>query len=351
MAHFGDTRGRKRVFMLSVVLMAVPTLLIGLLPTYQSIGITAPLLLLAMRVLQGIAIGGEAPGAWVFVAEHARRERVGFAIGLLTSGLSCGILLGSLVTTGMTLAFSQAQITSDLWRAPFVMGGIFGFIAMFLRRWLQETPVFQEMQQRAIVSRELPLRAVLRSHRRAIAASVVSTWMLTAVIVVVILMTPSLLLSAFRLPPSNVQLANLAGTAALCLSTFGTAVATDRFGVRRVTFVLLPLLAIATYALYIGAEHLPRALLPLYAFAGVGAGAAVLAPLIMVRAFPAPVRYTGVSFSYNISYAVFGGVTPVVVSWLAHLSPLNPAHYIAVVTALGLVAILKSSTNMSLLRR
>lgn len=344
MAHFGDTRGRKRMFMLSVLLMAVPTLLIGLLPTYQSIGITAPLLLLAMRVLQGIAIGGEAPGAWVFVAEHARRERVGFAIGLLTSGLSCGILLGSLVTTGMTLAFSQAQITSGLWRAPFVMGGIFGFIAMFLRRWLQETPVFQEMQRRAAVSRELPLRTILRSHRRAIAASVVSTWMLTAVIVVVILMTPSLLQNVFRLPPSNVQLANLAGTAALCVSTLATAVATDRFGLRRVTLVLLPFLVIATYALYIGAERLPSALLPLYTFAGLGAGAAVLAPLIMVRSFPPPVRFTGVSSSYNISYAVFGGVTPLAVSWFAHLNPLSPAHYIAAVTTLGLVSILKAPT-------
>src|SRR5258708_1420363 len=99
MAHFGDTPGRKRMFTLSILLVAVPTLLIGFLPTYGSIGIAAPLLLLAMRVMQGIAIGGEAPGGWVFVAEHARRGRVGLAVGLLTGGLSIGILLGSLVAT------------------------------------------------------------------------------------------------------------------------------------------------------------------------------------------------------------------------------------------------------------
>src|SRR5580698_316877 len=104
MAHFGDTRGRKRIFTLSVLLMAIPTLLIGFLPTYKSIGVAAPLLLLAMRILQGIAIGGEAPGGWVFVAEHARRGRVGFAVGLLTGGLCCGILLGSLVATGVNIA-------------------------------------------------------------------------------------------------------------------------------------------------------------------------------------------------------------------------------------------------------
>src|SRR5580704_19562955 len=122
MAHFGDTRGRKRMFTLSVLLMAIPTLIIGLLPTYQSIGVLAPLLLLSMRVLQGVAIGGEAPGAWVFVAEHARRGRSGFAIGLLTCGLTAGILLGSIVATGLSLAYTPVQIVNGgVWRVPFVL--------------------------------------------------------------------------------------------------------------------------------------------------------------------------------------------------------------------------------------
>src|SRR5262249_36951621 len=157
---------------------------------------------------------GEAPGAWVFVAEHARRGRVGFAVGLLTSGLSCGILLGSLVATGVNMAFSQAQIAGGVWRVPFLIGGVFGFIAMLLRRWLEETPVFEELRRRAAVSRELPLRTILRSHGRAIMASILSTWMLTAAIVVVILMTPSLLQTLFGLEPHDAALANVAGTAA-----------------------------------------------------------------------------------------------------------------------------------------
>ena len=340
MAHFGDIRGRKRMFTLSVLLMAIPTLLIGFLPTYGSIGVAAPLLLLAMRVMQGVAIGGEAPGGWVFVAEHARRGQVGFAVGLLTGGLSSGILLGAVVATGVNTAFSQAQIASGYWRVPFVIGGVFGFIAMLLRRWLEETPVFEEMRRRAAVSRELPLRTVLRSHGRAIAASVLSTWMLTAAIVVVILMTPSLLQSMFRLSPHDVLLANLAGTAALCLSTVAIGAVTDQLGIRRVSFPLLLLLIGATYGLYVGAERLPSVLLPVYVLAGMGAGSAVLTPLVMVRVFPPAVRFTGVSFSYNIAYAVFGGVTPIIVSWLAHLNRLGPAHYVAVATVLGLWAIL-----------
>jgi MFS family permease len=342
MAHFGDTQGRKRMFTLSILLMAIPTLLIGFLPTYQSIGVAAPLLLLAMRVMQGIAIGGEAPGAWVFVAEHARRGHVGFAVGLLTTGLSGGILLGSLVATGINTAFSTDQILGGYWRLPFVIGGVFGLIAMLLRRWLQETPVFEEMRRRAAISRVLPLQIALRSHRGAIAVSVVSTWMLTAAIVVVILMTPSLLQNLFGVAPHDAMLANLAGSAALCVSTVAVGAATDRFGIRRVSIPLLLLLIAATYALYLGAGRLPSALLALYLLAGIGAGAAVLTPIVMVRAFPPAIRFTGVSFSYNIAYALFGGVTPLFVSWISHINRLGPAHYVAVVAVLGLLAILRS---------
>jgi MFS family permease len=340
MAHFGDTRGRKRVFTLSVLLMAIPTLLIGLLPTYQSIGVAAPLLLLLMRIMQGVAIGGEAPGAWVFVAEHARRGRIGFAVGLLTSGLSFGILLGSLMATCLNLSFSQAQIAAGAWRIPFLIGGMLGFIAMWLRRWLKETPVFEEMRNRARLSRELPLGIVLKGHSRAVVTSVLSTWMLTAAIVVVILMTPSLLPKLFGIASSQAQTANLAATAALCISTVVIGAATDRFGIRRVAVPMLLFLIATAYGLYRGAETMPAMLLPLYALAGFGAGAVVLTPIVMIHAFPTLIRFSGVSFSYNFAYALFGGLTPLLVSWLAHLDRIGPAHYIAAVTVVGLGATL-----------
>jgi MFS family permease len=345
MAHFGDTRGRKRMFTLSVLLMAIPTLLIGLLPTYQSIGLVAPLLLLSMRVLQGVAIGGEAPGAWVFVAEHARRGRIGFAVGLLTSGLSFGILLGSLMATCLNRGFNQAQIAAGAWRIPFLIGGVFGFIAMWLRRWLKETPVFEEIRERAMLSRELPLGAVLKNHRRAVATSILSTWMLTASIVVVILMTPSLMPKLFGIAPTQVQMANLVATATLCVSTVVVGAATDRFGIRRVAIPILLLLIASTYGLYRAAETTPFALLPLYALAGVGAGGSVLTPIMMIHAFPAAIRFSGVSFSYNLAYALFGGLTPLLVSWLLHFDRIVPAHYVAAVTVVGLAATLMAPSH------
>ena len=344
MAHAGDRHGRKRMFTLSVLLMAIPTLLIGLLPTYASIGNAAPLLLLAMRVMQGAAIGGEAPGGWVFVAEHAPRGRVGFAVGLLTSGLSAGLLLGSLMATSFNLLLTPGQIAAGWWRLPFLFGGVFGLGAMVLRRQLTETPVFEALRQRAAMSREVPLRAVLRRHRRAVLSSMASTWMLTAGIVVVILMTPALLQRSFGLSPHDTLLANLAGTAALCVSTTMVGLLADRFGLRRIAIPLGAVMIAATYALYIGAGSSPNALILLYTLAGAGTGAVALTPIAMVRAFPAAVRFSGFSVSYNVAYALFGGITPIVVSWLAHLDRLAPAHYMAGVAVIGVAAVLLAPT-------
>jgi MFS family permease len=295
-----------------------------------------------MRVTQGTALGGEAPGGWVFGAEHARRGRVGLAVGLLTSGLSLGILLGSLVAATASTVFTPAQISGGMWRVPFLIGGVFGLTAMYLRRWLSETPVFEEMRRRAALARELPLRTVLRNHRAAVAASMASTCALMTTIVVVILMSPALLHQLFGLSSRDTQVANLAGSLGLVLSTVAIGAAVDRFGLRHVAVPAFVLLVAATYGLYFGAEHIHSALTPLYFFAGLGAGASVLTPILMVRVFPPEVRFTGVSFSYNIGCAVVGGVTPLLVSWLAHLDRFSPAHYIAVVAVLGLAATLVS---------
>lgn len=340
MAHVGDLRGRKRMFTLSVLLMAIPTLLIGLLPTYQTIGAAAPLLLLAMRLMQGIAIGGEAPGAWVFVAEHAPRGCMGFAIGLLTTGLSAGLLLGSVMAIVFNLLLTPDEIAGGWWRLPFLLGGVFGLAAMALRRTLTETPVFEAMRKRAAMAQDVPLRVVLRGHRMAVGLSMASTWMLTAGIVVVILMTPPLLQRAFGVSAHATLVANLAGTAALCVSTTVFGILADRFGLRRVAVPAGIALIASTYALYFGAAAMPEHLTLLYLLAGFGTGAVALVPIAIVQAFPTAVRFSGFSFSYNVAYAVVGGVTPVVVSWLVHLDRFAPAHYMAAVTVLGIAAIM-----------
>ena len=335
MAHFGDLLGRKRMFTLSVLLMSLPTLLMGMLPTYASIGIMAPVLLLLFRVMQGAAVGGEVPGAWVFVSEHVPQRHVGYACGTLTAGLTAGILLGSLVASAVNRHFAAAEIADFAWRIPFLLGGVFGLFSVYLRRWLHETPVFAELKQRKSLAAEIPLKAVLRDHGRAVIVSMLLTWMLSAAIVVVILMTPTLLQKQFHIAPTQALFANSVAT--LCL-TIGCVLAgslAGRFGAGRTIFVGCVGLGIAYYVLFQQLAVDSAMLVPLYAIAGLFVGVIGAVPFVMVNAFPPVVRFSGISFSYNVAYAVFGGLTPIVVSLMLKSNPMAPAFYVGALCVIG----------------
>ncbi|QHM73959.1 MFS transporter [Mixta intestinalis] len=337
MAHFGDRVGRKKMFSLSILLMALPTLAIGLLPDYHVIGVAAPLLLLLMRMLQGAAIGGEVPGAWVFVAEHVPEKRIGIACGTLTAGLTAGILLGSLIATLINSLLSPETIAAGGWRIPFFLGGAFGLLAMYLRRWLEETPVFQQMQARKALSDTLPLRNVLQHHKRAVVVSMLLTWLLSAGIVVVILMTPTWLQKQYEIAPALSLQANSIATVMLLIGCICAGQAVDRWGASRTLIIGSVLLAICCGLFYYRIGSHPETLFFGYGLAGFSVGVVGIVPYIMVRAFPAAVRFSGISFSYNIAYAIFGGLTPICVTLLMTLTPLAPAYYVLALCLIGLL--------------
>ncbi len=337
MAHFGDTLGRKQMFMLSILLMSLPTLAIGLLPTYAAVGIWAPLLLLLLRILQGAAIGGEVPGAWVFVSEHVHARHAGVACGILTAGLTGGILLGSLVAASMHQLYMPEALLARGWRMPFILGGLFGLISVWLRQWLHETPVFREMQARQKLASELPLKTVIRDHRASVILTMVMTWLLSAAIVVMILMTPVLVQKLYAVPAVAALQANSIATLALSLGCIVFGALSDRFGAGRVLMAGCAMLGYTAMLFYhemsVSQEHIDL----LYALCGFFVGVIGVVPSVAVRAFPPEVRFSGLSFSYNVAYAVFGGLTPVLVSMLLPLDALAPAHY---VLALGFVGML-----------
>lgn len=337
MAHFGDLLGRKKMFTLSIFMMAVPTLIMGLLPTYAQIGLWAPILLLLMRVIQGAAIGGEVPGAWVFVSEHVPARHTGYACGTLTAGLTAGILLGSLVATLINSLYNPTEVADYAWRIPFLLGGVFGLLAVYLRRWLHETPVFAELQQRKALAEEIPLRAVLRDHRGAIVLSMLLTWLLSAGIIVIILMTPTVLQTVYGFPPTVALQANSLAIVFLTLGCVGAGILADRFGAGRVFVTGSLLLLLSSWVFYHNLQAHPDWLFPMYTLTGLFVGIVGAVPYVMVRAFPPVVRFSGISFSYNLAYAIFGGLTPMMVTLLLKYSPMGPAYYVAGICSVGLL--------------
>ncbi len=338
MAHFGDKRGRKKMFSLSILLMAVPTLLMGLLPGYNQWGIAAPLLLLLCRIVQGAAIGGEVPGAWVFVSEHVPARLRGFGCATLTAGLAVGILLGSVVATVLNHLLSVHQVMVIGWRIAFIIGGALGLLALFLRKWLQETPVFIEMQREKRLAASIPVTQVFFAHKTELVLSVLLTWLLSATIVVLILMAPSLMQSSYGISIEDSLHANILANCMLFLGCLLAGKASDYFGPAPCLIVGSLLLAISSWSLFDVLAYHPAALFPVYALTGLCAGTVAMTPIIMIDAFPAPVRFTGISCAYNISYAVFGGLTPIFISLLIHFEPELMKYYLPLICLIGVLA-------------
>src|SRR5476651_625832 len=250
MAHFADKLGRKKVFSLSILMMALPCLLIGIMPTYAQIGYFAPLLLLALRILQGAAVGGEVPSAWVFVAEHAPPGHQGYALGVLQAGLTFGYLLGALTATILARIYSPGEILDFAWRFPFLLGGVFGVIGVWLRRWLSETPVFMALQARREEGEEVPLQAVLRTHRRAILPAMLLTCVLTSAVVVLVVVTPTVMQKVFGMSASHTFALSSLGIVFLNIGCVIAGVLVDRVGAWRGVVLYSLLMPLGVAVLY-----------------------------------------------------------------------------------------------------
>jgi MFS family permease len=338
MAHFADRMGRKKVFSLSILMMALPCLLIGIMPTYAQIGYFAPLLLLALRILQGAAVGGEVPSAWVFVAEHAPAGHRGYALGFLQAGLTFGYLIGALTATFLAQVFTPAEILDYAWRYPFLLGGVFGVIGVYLRRWLSETPVFMAMEAQREARVELPLRTVLREHRLAMLPAMLLTCVLTSAVVVFVVITPTMMQKTFGMTASHTFALSALGIVFLNIGCVIAGLLVDRFGAWRTVMLYSLLLPLGIGVLYgcliSGGEWIGIA----YAIAGLACGVVGAVPSVMVGLFPARIRVSGISFTYNIAYAAWASITPLLLIGLMPWSPWICVMFCAVMGMVGVVS-------------
>ncbi|MCO7507159.1 MULTISPECIES: MFS transporter [unclassified Pseudomonas] len=337
MAHFADHLGRKKVFSLSILMMALPCLLIGVMPTYADIGYAAPLILLGLRILQGAAVGGEVPSAWTFVAEHAPAGRRGYALGFLQAGLTFGYLLGALTATALAQVFTAQEILDYAWRYPFLLGGVFGVIGVWLRRWLSETPVFLALRERREQPVAFPLRTVLREHRRALVPAALLTCVLTSAVVVLVVITPTVMQQRFGMSAADTFALSALGIVFLNIGCVLAGLLVDRVGAWRALMVyslLLPLGVGALYASLIGGWGWTGMA---YALAGLACGVVGVVPSVMVGLFPPAIRVSGISFTYNLAYALWASTTPLM---LIALMPWSPWVCVGFCLLMGTVGLL-----------
>jgi MFS family permease len=338
-AHFGDKIGRKKMFALSLFLMAAPTFAMGLLPGYAQIGLVAPVALLFCRLLQGFSVGGEVPGAWVFVSEHVSEKKVGLACGLLMSGICLGILLGSLTALLLNAYMEPGALGNWGWRVPFLVGGLFGFIAVYLRRHLQETPVFEQLNATKSLSKEIPLAMVLRDNRGEVLLGFLATWFFSGTFVTYFLYLPTYLQVQFSLSKVAVLNANSWSIFLLIVGSTITGILVDKATAGKAMFfgsiAMLATVFLLFRDLTIGSSNA----LTVLSVGGFFMGIITVVPFIIVKSFPPRVRFTGFSLSYNMGYAIFGGTAPVMLAALVGQSHivLAPAYYLYAMSILGLL--------------
>ena len=336
--HIGDRFGRRAALTFSVVAMAIPTFLIGLLPGYRTLGLLAPIALTLLRMVQGLSVGGEYTSSMVFLVEQAPDGRRGLMGALTACGAIAGILLGSAVGAAFTANLSAAALQAWGWRIPFLFGLVVGIGGYLLRQQMVET-IATERRERA------PIAETLQDHWRTVLGFAGLSVFNAVGFYVSFVFLVSWLQTADHIAPARALEINSFSMAILLAVVVASGLLADRFGRKR-------LLILATVLGFIGALPLfwllnhPSAWLAqlgqlgLVLIVGLYGGTQ---PALLVEAAPLRVRCTAVSLGYNISFGVIGGLTPLVASWLVARTgdEIAPGFLMMVAAAVTFLTILR----------
>ncbi|MEU0614795.1 MFS transporter [Streptomyces albogriseolus] len=336
----GDRVGRQKVLALTMIMMAAGTFAIGLIPSYAAIGVGAPVLLLAARLVQGFSTGGEYAGASTFIAEYAPDKRRGFLGSWLEFGTLAGYIGGAGLVTLMTALLSTDALLSWGWRIPFLIAGPMGIIGLYLRMRLEETPAFAAEAAKAGSERpKVPLREMVTGQWRALLLCVGLVLVFNVTDYMLLSYMPSYLTGELGYDATH-GLVVVLGVMVLMMAVqpFVGAL-TDRVGRR-------PVMAAGCagfLALSVPALLLIRDGGLLAVAAGMGALGLLLVcftaamPSALPALFPTRVRYGSLSIGFNVSVSLFGGTTPLVVTALIGATGdlMMPAYYMMAAAVIG----------------
>ena len=339
----GDRIGRQTVLAIVILLMSAATLAIGLLPTYASIGVAAPLLLLLMRCLQGFSAGGEYGGGAVYLAEYARTANRGRTVTFMAWSGVVGFLIGSVTVTLLQAGLSAEAMDSYGWRIPFLIAAPLGLVGLYIRLKLDDTPEFTELSNSDDVA-DSPLREAVQEAWPAILRVIGLFVLFNVGYYVVFTFLPTYFINNLEFSKSQAFTSVTAASVVAIVLILPFAALSDRIGRRplllgaAIGFVVLsyPLFLLMTSG-SVGAAITGHCLLAV--LESIFVSTAVTAGVEM---FTTRVRYSGFSIGYNLCVALFGGTTPYVVTWLTDRTGniLAPAIYLTSAAVISLATVL-----------
>lgn len=341
--RFGDKYGRRRALVLTIVMMALATGIIGLIPTYAAIGVLAPAILVICRLFQGFAAGGEWGGAAVFLAEYAPPHQRGYVSSYQQVGTALGLLLATMFAALLSYVLDAGAFQSWGWRIPFLIGFILGPIGHYLRTRVGETPIFERQAQARTLSAH-PIQEAFASHRRGLAVVFGISIISVCLYWVFLVFLPTFAARQLRIDPSSTFFSTTIASAIYVGVTPFVGALSDRIGRKPLLYaaaigaILLPY---PLFVLLVSWQSVSGLVLAQSVASVVLALCAGVACAVLAEEFPTRVRYTALSVSYGLSVAIFGGFAPFIATALisATGNPIAPAYYVIVGGVLGLIAV------------
>ncbi len=345
--HIGDRYGRRIALVASIALIMIPTALMGLLPTYNTIGIIAPLLLTVFRFLQGIAVSGELTGSGTFLIECAPNENRGFYGSLIMCSTYLGLLIGAAISAYISWIFSAEQVINFAWRIPFIISFFFGLGALFLRLKCEESPIFEELCKNKLVLK-LPVYHALKNFIVPIFLVFLVSSVLAVAIYLLIGYFPSYFVASKHMTLNQSMIVSFIGLLVLTISVPIMGRIGDIIGHKKILGLGAICFLIFSYMIFEQASKgdftsaVISVILTAIFLSPIAASLIFTISLI----FPPNVRYSSVSIGYNISMTVFGGTTPLVAMYLCKYmgSDSAPSIYLGLcglITCIALIILSK----------
>jgi MHS family proline/betaine transporter-like MFS transporter len=350
----GDRKGRAKTLRLSILMISLPTLLIGFLPTYKEVGILAPILLVLIRMWQGISLGGEYSGNLIYLTESAPMDLRATITSFAGTGANLGILLASMASAASSYFFSDHSFQEYGWRLPYILSGLLSIFIYLTRLQMQETKVFETLEKEKRIPKD-PIRIVLRDNIPQVLRTIGLVCMGSTFYYLCFIYMPTFLMQNlhYTLNQASTLMTFFIGTMIVLVPLAGYLC--DHLSRRTILLFNALFVAIITvpgfYFLLRNYIFYVFPVLGLFTIASSLEQAAT--SVAVVENYPLPARYTGLSFGYNIGNAIFGGTAPLICQWLLTKTHVivAPAIYIvccALITALVVLFTVKDTSKMAL---
>lgn len=347
----GDKYGRQRALVISLLMMAIPTFLIGCLPTYESIGIASAILLCVLRICQGLSAGGEHTGSAVYILENAPPARKTLCVSLVPATAALGIFISSIAALIIINSFSTAQLLAGGWRTGYWVGTLLCIISLFLRLRMPETPDFKKLQTTHL-NRQYTISALFKNSdtlkKLILVFSLASSWGI--IYQILFIWMPTYLSEIRHFNHTTALQINILFILILASLIILVGYCADYIKRKHLLYIFSITMLVTAYPLFLMLSYgdVWQIYLAMGIFTFVFSLYLPTSFITMAELFPPQMRYTGFSFGFNVGLAIFGGTCPLVVTYLIKITnnPAAPAWYLTLAAFSVLITCLLLSKNL-----